>query len=80
MGRKLPPLLNCDMVGARLGVTRSSVYNYVYRELLKPALGPPYIFTDDEVDRFIREVWPLLRPAGGIKAGSRRAGGKRRRG
>ena len=68
------------MIGARLGVTRSSIYNYVKRGIIKPALGPPYIFTDEEVDHFIREVWPLLRPASGVKARDRRAGGKRRRG
>ena len=74
------PLMNSDMVKDYLGVSRASISNYVVRKMLRPVFdGRPYVFTDDEVERFVREEWSQLRPAGGVAAVQRkRAGGKRR--
>ena len=67
-------LLSTKMVAARLGVTTVTVMNYVRRGLLKPVLDGPFVFTAAEVKRFMAEAWPRLRPAGGVKRGTKGRG------
>ena len=73
------PLMNSAMLADYCGVTRASVSNWVISGRIKPCFTEgPYVFTDDEVKRFMRDGWKRMRPAGGVKASARRAGGKRR--
>lgn len=59
--KRIPPLVGTTFIAKDLGVTRTTVLNYVKRGLLNPLFrGQSLVFDGDEFARFKREAWPLM--------------------
>ena len=67
-------MLTTADVARLLGVTSATIANYVKQGWLTPLVKQPtyMIYTNEAVEEFRRDRWPLLHPGPGKGRGSRR--------